>query len=139
MGTQFTPLPRKRKRNKVGSPVVPFLTPFFGEGSPTKIDYRRKKGKYPYSNLSTGGPREEERVSGGRTDFGQNLKPHLQLEGFLRGLEVHTGPEETNGEGHRCSNWPVTCDAFVVAARAQSHPQIICCEFPGLFLGSLKT
>ena len=37
----------------LGPPVVPFLTPFFGEGSPTKIDYR--KG-YPYSNLSTGGP-----------------------------------------------------------------------------------
>ena len=30
--------------------------PFFGwEGSPTKIDYRRKG--YPYSNLCTGGPR----------------------------------------------------------------------------------
>ena len=29
--------------------------PFFGEGSPTRIDCR-KKG-YPYCNLSTGGPR----------------------------------------------------------------------------------
>ena len=39
----------------VGPPVVPFLTPFFGwEGSPTKIDYRKKR--YPYSNLSTGAP-----------------------------------------------------------------------------------
>ena len=38
----------------LGPPVVPFY-PFLGEGSPTKIDYR-KKG-YPYSNLSTGGPR----------------------------------------------------------------------------------
>ena len=25
-----------------GPPVVPFLTPFLGEGSPTKIDYRKK-------------------------------------------------------------------------------------------------
>ena len=28
--------------------------PFLTEGSPTKIDYRKKK-RYPYSNLSTGG------------------------------------------------------------------------------------
>ena len=34
--------------------IVPFY-PFFGEGSPTKIDYYRKT-VYPYSNLSTGGP-----------------------------------------------------------------------------------
>ena len=35
----------------------PFTVTFFGwEGSPTKIDYR-KKSWYPYSNLSTGGPR----------------------------------------------------------------------------------
>ena len=26
----------------LGPPVVPFLTPFLGEGSPTKIDYREK-------------------------------------------------------------------------------------------------
>ena len=26
----------------LGPPVVPFLTPFLGEGSPTKIDYRKK-------------------------------------------------------------------------------------------------
>ena len=32
----------------------PFTASFLGEGSPTKIDYR-KKG-YPYSKLSTGGP-----------------------------------------------------------------------------------
>ena len=32
---------------------MPFY-PFLGEGSPTRIDYR-KKGR-PYSNLSTGGP-----------------------------------------------------------------------------------
>ena len=39
----------------VGPPVVPLSHPFFcWEGSPTKIDYR-KKG-YPYSFLSTGGP-----------------------------------------------------------------------------------
>ena len=31
----------------------PFSPPFFGEGSPTKIDYRKR---YPDSNLSTGGP-----------------------------------------------------------------------------------
>ena len=30
---------------------------FLGEGSPTKIDYR--KSWYPYSNLSTGGPRKQ--------------------------------------------------------------------------------
>ena len=35
---------------------MPFY-PCLGEGSPTKIDYR--KTVYPYSNLSTGGPREE--------------------------------------------------------------------------------
>ena len=37
-----------------GPPVVPFY-PVFGEGSPTKIDYRKKGCSY--SNLSTGGPR----------------------------------------------------------------------------------
>ena len=37
---------------KLGPPVVPTSTPFFGEGSPTEIDYRTKG----YSNLSTGGP-----------------------------------------------------------------------------------
>ena len=37
----------------LGPRGVPFY-PFWGEGSPTKIDYR-KKG-YLYSNLSTGGP-----------------------------------------------------------------------------------
>ena len=37
-------------------PVVPTLAvSFLGEGSPTKIDCR--KSWYPYSNLSTGGPR----------------------------------------------------------------------------------
>ena len=30
------------------------LLSFLGEGSPTKIDYKKKS--YPYSNLSTGGP-----------------------------------------------------------------------------------
>ena len=37
---------------------MPFYISFFflGGGSPTKIDYR-KKG-YPYSNLSTGGPKK---------------------------------------------------------------------------------
>ena len=35
-------------------PVVPFY-PFLEEGSPTKTDYR--KDGYPYSILSTGGPR----------------------------------------------------------------------------------
>ena len=38
----------------LGPPVVPFLTPFLGEGSPSKIDYR--KSWHPSSNLSTGGP-----------------------------------------------------------------------------------
>ena len=37
----------------LGPPVVPFY-PFLGEGSPTKIDYRRNIG-YLYSNLSTRG------------------------------------------------------------------------------------
>ena len=36
-------------------PLVVPLYPFLGEGSPTKIDYRKKR--HPYSNLSTGGPR----------------------------------------------------------------------------------
>ena len=36
---------------------MPFLTPFLGEGSPTKID-KKEKG-HPCSNLSTGGPRLE--------------------------------------------------------------------------------
>ena len=44
---------------RLGPPVEPFY-PFSGEGSPTKIDYR-KKG-YPYSNLSTGGPRRTSRM-----------------------------------------------------------------------------
>ena len=45
---------RGSPRQLLGPPVVPFY-PFWGEGSPTKIDCR-KKG-YPYSKLSTGGPR----------------------------------------------------------------------------------
>ena len=36
---------------KLGPPVVPFLTLFLGEGSPTKIDYRKKLVPN-YSNLS---------------------------------------------------------------------------------------
>ena len=43
----------RRTLHSLGPPVAPFY-PFFGEGSPTKIDYR--KNKYPYSILSTGGP-----------------------------------------------------------------------------------
>ena len=39
----------------LGPPVVP-VSPLFGGGVPYKIDYRERK-KYPYSNLSTGGPR----------------------------------------------------------------------------------
>ena len=34
---------------------MPFLTPFLGEGSPTKIDDRTKIG-HPSSNLSNRGP-----------------------------------------------------------------------------------
>ena len=45
-----------------GPPVVPF-DPFLGEGSPTKIDYR--KSWYPYSNLSTGGARQAKTLVGG--------------------------------------------------------------------------
>ena len=40
--------------HRLGPPVVPFY-PFWGECSPTKVDYRKKIG-YPYSTLSTGGP-----------------------------------------------------------------------------------
>ena len=36
----------------------PFTVSFLGESSPAKIDYR--KSWYPYSNLSTGGPRNHE-------------------------------------------------------------------------------
>ena len=45
-------------RLKLGYPKVPFPSAFLGEGSPTKIDYRKKIG-YPYSNLSPGGPRKQ--------------------------------------------------------------------------------
>ena len=38
----------------VSRPPNSALLPFFGEGSPTKIDCREKG--YPYSNLSTGDP-----------------------------------------------------------------------------------
>ena len=38
--------------------VVPFY-PFLGEGSPSKIGYRRSW--YPYSNVSAGGPRQADR------------------------------------------------------------------------------
>ena len=37
------------------------FTAFWGEGSPTKIGYRKKV--QPYSNLSTGGPRKGEDAS----------------------------------------------------------------------------
>ena len=43
----------ERDQSLLGPPVVPFY-PFLGEGSPTEIDYRKKR--YPYSILSTGGP-----------------------------------------------------------------------------------
>ena len=43
-----THLKTKRRANPglsrtfyLGPPVVPFLTPFLGEGSPTKMDYRK--------------------------------------------------------------------------------------------------
>ena len=39
----------------LGPPAVPFY-PFLGDNSPTKIDKTEKRW-YPYSNLSTGGPR----------------------------------------------------------------------------------
>ena len=35
----------------LGPPVVPFLTPFLGEGSTTKIDYRKKTGAFILSSL----------------------------------------------------------------------------------------
>ena len=37
------------------SPRSALSHPFLGEGSPTKIDHRKRR--YPYSNLCTGGPR----------------------------------------------------------------------------------
>ena len=42
----------------LGPPAeCPFTVSFFGVlGSPTKIDYRRKRSWCPYSSLSTGGP-----------------------------------------------------------------------------------
>ena len=43
------PCPRGKRGLLLGPPL------FGWEGSPTKIDYR-KKGNYPYSNLCTGGP-----------------------------------------------------------------------------------
>ena len=50
---------------QLGPPVVPFHRFFFGwEGSPTKINYRKKRW-YPCSNLSTG-PRQGESVVGDR-------------------------------------------------------------------------
>ena len=49
---------RSHVKTRLGPPVVPFY-PFFGEGSPTKIDYRIKLVP-SYSNLSTGGPRKPE-------------------------------------------------------------------------------
>ena len=39
-----------RLRARLGPPIVPTFKPLLGEGSPTKIDYR--KDKYPYSVLS---------------------------------------------------------------------------------------
>ena len=62
---------------RVGPSVVSFypffVTPFLGEGSPTKIDCR-KKG-YPYSNLSTAGPSRAVNLLVPRLDFQGN--PHL--------------------------------------------------------------
>ena len=43
----------------LGPPVVPFLTPFFGEGSPTKIDKIEKQkqvGTNLFYSLKSGGP-----------------------------------------------------------------------------------
>ena len=58
-----SPLPRWKKSGfeieialEAGAPVVPVYA-FLGEGSPTKIDYR-KTSWYPYSSLSTGRPRQ---------------------------------------------------------------------------------
>ena len=48
----------------LGPPVVPFYL-FLAEGSPTTIGYRKKR--YPYSILSTGGPRLQRETK--RTPF----------------------------------------------------------------------
>ena len=45
----------RRFQKSARSPSSAHLS-FFGEGSPTKTDYRKKK-RYPYSIFSTGGPR----------------------------------------------------------------------------------
>ena len=39
------------KEGDLGPPVVPFLTPLLGEGSPTKVDYRKKGTLIPTSLL----------------------------------------------------------------------------------------
>ena len=35
-------IPQNQRASHLGPPVVPFLTLFLGEGSPAKIDYRKK-------------------------------------------------------------------------------------------------
>ena len=45
-------LQESRGFTQLDLPVVPLYS-FLGEGSPTKIDYREEKTRYPYSNLST--------------------------------------------------------------------------------------
>ena len=51
-GSKLPPRTRARQGASPSSSLVPFL--FWGEGSPAKIDFRKKIGYY--SNLSTGGP-----------------------------------------------------------------------------------
>ena len=47
--------PKLPKNSRPPCDWCPFSPTFWGEGSPAKIDYK-KKGWYPHSNLSTGGP-----------------------------------------------------------------------------------
>ena len=53
----------KVSKGYLGPPARCPFTPFLGEGSPTKIGYRKKW--YPYSSLSTGGPRTISTINGG--------------------------------------------------------------------------
>ena len=70
----------------LGPPVVPFH-PFLGEGSPTKIDYR--KSWCPYSKLSTGGPSGCRGLMGRCGDRNHESNPprgRLRVDGGEQGM-----------------------------------------------------
>ena len=75
---------------ELGPPVVP-VYPFWGEGSPTKIYRLRQKIGYPYSNLSTGGPREttcETHLGGFHGCLSLSCGPRVLEETLELGVEV---------------------------------------------------